>query len=753
MFKRITQWVSYFCAVLFLLSFFSFLLLSNESIKNTIHTHWEESFNTLSEVGARLNSSDPTTISGTVDNDGKQYDKKGRELFFMCKDRLCTVTYNFAAPVNLKKLTILLTGYPLYDQEDILFRINGHYLDKNDTYVSCVERGNLCSFYLKTPYKTKALDVFVRNATFKPYGISEIKFFEGAKKGVIDSIFDFLFVFPRTMLAYALYPMLFLLSFLLPGLLLGEILANFKKKIHFLTLLMISTLFLIFTSILTFFLPALFFKLLFSGGLMVLVMLVLKRKSFVRKILSENSLILLITLFSILYMSLFMFIKDNPANQQTNNVYDFYDQSVTEVMVPFGTYEVDFLIPYQSAVNFVRGGSALQEKIGTIYHITDRTPLQSLFIIAYGKLFGMNIFTYQMFIVVSCSLFIIALFYLSHNFVNAEKSYLISTMVMFSHFFIFITFYGPAKTATLLFLLLSYYYLLKKEPDLLLGGMAMALAYFSHPVALVYFMVIVLYLLIHYLKRGKIISTLVQITLFCGPTIILYILWSYFSQSLNQHNNVFWSLMTKPTWQEAAQNISETQHPSTSILSRILIKNFWRDKLYNLTGLLIFYTPKEYLKTIRIRDFFRTTVPGSIGLVGSFLLLRSLVLLFFKKHQSEFFERFKKEIIPFFVILPILLVILYVGYYERAGLMEFVIAIIPFLFILIAHQTSLRHFYWLVFLFISESFYLFVINDTTALSRFVLFFGSSKFYLWFLYGIVLFFSSIIFKLIKARTNT
>lgn len=726
----------YLLFLLALVSLSGIVILNNRSAKNYLISHKIESFNNFREVKADFNESNQIGISGTNDGNSALHDTNGQGMYFMCGMENCSAEYKFSKKFKLKKISLLFIG-TLETNKNISFDYGDNQIKNEDIIYNC-NKSNVCDFYFTKSIDTKKLIVSLKHATYKHFGIREIKFYKSSKNSFIVSVFNVIFIWNRNLLTYLAYPVLFFLIFLIPGTAIGEFLLKKRRmKIDILQTLLISAA----AISLIFWLSSPIIKILIILEFILLAYFLFKKTGFLQNLIQDNKIILSIFLVSTVAISFLMFIRDFPKNKETISNFDFYSNYTAGT---YGSYETDFLIPFQSAINYQKGGEALQEKVGGIYNITDRTPLMSFIYMVYGKAFGLNEFTYQMVVAFLGSLFIIAAYSLSSLFLDKFQSYLISLLLGLSQFFIFTTLFGPAKTVTLFFILSSIYYLLKANPNYFLSGIFIAIAYLFHPFALVYFISFFLFIVLKLFKNMENKTNLIKtITYFSVPLVIALVLWTAFSFYLGQNSSIYSSVITEDTWKNASENIR--MNKSSYAISVFLEKNYWVNKFYNSLSLFVFSFNK-YPEPM-LFDYFKTTIPGATGLITFVFLAVGAIGRIYKKEKANK-DIFK--IAAFFIFLPMFLSVMYQGFFLRMGLLWYTLGVIPFIMIILGMlYKNKRLFGAIICLALSENFYLFFVYDKINYGRITDFFGDEGIFLWLIY---IFLISIYFIFIKSILN-
>ncbi|MFC1644688.1 hypothetical protein ACFL08_01520 [Patescibacteria group bacterium] len=723
-----------------------FLFISrNDFSREKMITHTLKSQNSFDERNVELKTGATPDILGTLDDSLATHDAKGNPTYVMCSLASCPVVYNLESRKDIDKVSISYIGASRA-KDDVIFSFDGINVLDDEYIEDCDPKRGICDYYfLESKEKVKSFGIILRNATFKPYGVREVKFFKASEKGIFESVFDFLFVWDRGMAIYFVYPVLFFLLWLIPGLLVGELFSKYRKRkldlFHtFLGSAVVLTL--------LFFISELFsgasFKFLIVLGLGACFYFLRSKKSFMRGFLIENKVSIAIYLVSILFLSFMMLVRDYPVTGSIE-INDFVTEK--SFSIAYGTYETDFLIPYQSALNYHEGGEALSEKIGGIYDITDRTPLISYFFLSYGKIFGTHPFVYQMFIAMLANLFIFGFLQISNLFFSKTKGYLIAIVFAFSNFFIFTTLFGPAKTATLFFILASAFYLLKEKKSYLMSGIFMAIAYLVHPFTLVYFLsfgaLVFWESVSEFFKKDK--KRLVkELATFALPVVIAFVLWSGYSAYLGDHGSIYSSVISGDTWANASKGIDEDKSGVSAGL--VFEKYFWVNKFYNGLGLFCFSC--DGFPEKRQLDFFRATIPGAIGIITSILIILGLVKCSFGKVSKGLDKAILKKIFIFFIISPIIFTLLYQGFFVRLGIMWYVLGIIPFIFMMLL----LFHKEWILrvatLLILIENFYLIFIYDKINNERVSFFFSEERGSLFFVCLVVVSIYLILNKIIS-----
>jgi len=401
---------------------------------------------------------------------------------------------------------------------------------------------------------------------------------------------------------------------------------------------------------------------------------------------------------------------------------------------------VDYLIPYHSAINYFLGGDFLKEKIGTIYNLTDRTPLISFITIFYGKAFGLNVFIYQMLIVALANLFIISTFKLARLFLNNIKSALIALAFSFSHFFIYTTLFSPGKTICLFFIVAGAYYLLKPKKEYYQAGLLIALGYLFHPYILVYFISFLIYLVGDHLNNKGLKNILRNMTIFILPLLTAFVLWTTFSSFLKQNSSIYLSVFIGQTWSESSKLIAENKQASDlkAFFPRIFTCDFWKNKLLNLVGLFIFL---DIGPESRLLDYFKSTIFGALGLFTPILFFIKPIYLLLTKNVIKINKQIRILFI-YFIISPILLSVFYQGFYIRMGLMWYALGILPFYWIIFSSFYNNLTLMFFILLALVEGFFILFIYDITEYNRIAIsYFGSGN--LLFKLGFICFYLIII----------
>lgn len=723
--KNLNHYVFVALAILFFLCIAGLLLLRvGDNIKESFLVHKIESFYKLEDIKA-VPHGDDVFLMGTVDGDSNIHNEKGKELYYMCSLDNCLIQYDFEEKKYIKKVEVVFIGMPK-SQDDIIFFSNNKSIDNEKIVQQCDKNSSICSYYFTQKMRAGSLSISLRNATFKNYGIRDVKFFTGSKIQFVEAMSKFLFVWKRGFFSYMFYPLLFFILFIIPGLLFGELARKFNWEFNFIISLIISTVLWIFFYGVSSWLSKSFLAVFVFMGLILFVYLLLKKNSFLNEILKQNKKILSVYIFAIIVLSLTMFIRDH----QSSNPIELSDFYKHENLISYGTYETDFLIPYESALNFTRGGDVLKQKIGGIYNITDRTPFISFLYANYGKLFGFNVFTYQMFIVMISSLFIIGIFYLGRLFMDDSRSYLLAVFASFSHFFIPVALFGPAKTATLFFIIAAAVFLLKKDINFGLAGISIAIAYLFHPFALVYFLSFAVFAFILIYDKNNKKKLIKPLVYFCLPIVVCFSVWTGYSKYIGNNNLIYTSVSTGETWAEASRNIMQNKYEADEM--SLLNKNFWMNKLYNGIGLFNFSF--DGYPESRQLDYFRSTIPGSVGIFFTILLVVGFVYFVRRKTRAEIIKLTRLSFC--FVVLPIFFTLMYLGFFVRLGIMWYVLGIIPFLYLSLGIFYSYKWLSIFGFFIISESFYLLVVYDRMNYDRFIYFFSGEKVAILFTYGCI-----------------
>ncbi len=715
-----------FLALIFLFSIFALVVFRQKSTEDKLIVHKIESLRDFELIEAKviIDSDDDRGVLGTVDGDSRTHDENGDLLYFMCQEPECQVKYEFEKQPSLSKISIHFINYP-DDESDVGFlRDDGD--DSDKVFTECDKEAGICTYYYPDPKKTEDIAVVMKDANYREFGIREIKFYEAQEKSWFQCFYDLLFIWDRDFLIYLFYPVLFFALLIAPGLVFGEIV--YRKKGEQTGLLSVILSSFVFYLILYFVTikPSLFplepLVLIFA---LLLGYFLLNKGSLLRKLLSRKRKILLIYLISLLVISSWMFVRDHSSDGsiETTEYYSINQNRVDPIA--HGSYKTDFLIPYQSALFFDQGGKALEEKVGIIYQLTDRTPLISYVWLFFGKTFGMNFFTFQMFIVMMASLLVFSVFELARIFLGAGKSYAVALLVVFSNFFMFTTLFGPAKTITLFFILGAAYYLTKKEANYHKAGAWMALSYLSHPFALVYYFSFLIYIALkNYLSKVTVKQIILQILAFSYLLVIIFVGWSIFSRTIGEGNNVYGAVIFGESWSEAGENIQSGEEPGLSVLAT---GDYWRNKGLNTLGLFIFSS--KWYPEIRLFDFSKTTIPGALGVFLSVALIISLiigVIRKFKNKTKNIPATFRIEYWLSFILLPIVIAVIYQGFYLRMGLMWYVLGVLPFILIFIASFFEKKWWWAIAFLAASENLYLFLSGDKINRERILDFFRGQE---------------------------
>lgn len=718
------------------------LVLKNISWKEAVVTHYYDSFNFFSEIRLNFKEDSPSEIRGTNDDRKALQNDSVEKLYFMCQNDLCVAPYSLSIPTAIKKISILYRGFPSA-KEDVAFEFNERPVDSDRIMQKCEEGSRQCDYYFFNDDEVKTATIILKNATYRPYGIREIKFYESDKKNIIEESYDFFFLWERSYFTYLFYPILFFVLFSIPGIVIGEFFKkNRKQQISILPFILISTagsLFLYFLSMLV---PIVVMKIIFLIGIAFALFSLLSRDGFAKSIIKNNKGILTLYFLSMVAISLVMFVRDHPVTQDTITTDDFYHAE--DISVSYGSYETDFIIPYQSAINFKKGGTALKEKIGVIYNLTDRTPLLPFLFINYGITFGFNFFVYQMFVVMISGLFTISIYYVARLFLNQYKSILLTSFLAFSHFFFFVTLFGPAKTATLFFIFASAYYLLKKPQQYLVAGIFMAAAYLCHPFSLIYFISYSFFIFIG-LFRCRITHAMKPLIYFITPTLVIFFLWTIFSSMVGNHNNVYTSVIAGKNWSSASEMIRSGESPSIS--SSFTERNFWINKLYNAMGLFVF--SYDHYPEGRLFNYFKTTIPGVIGITASIFLFFGLLISLFMKKEHEASIPWRQLII-YFVVFPTILALFYQGFFLRMGLMWYILGTIPFILIFLGMFYGQKILSGIIGIALTESFYLFLIHDKIEQKRIIDFFHGEKVAFLFIYAMLIVLYAIFITILNKR---
>lgn len=717
------------------------VVLYNQEIKNNLLYRYYDSSRKYSEVVIPVSPSLPPTTTGTTDDVSDLYSKDGQELFSMCRQESCLTTYPFKNTIQIYKARILYYGIPGLTK-DTLFQSGGVYVDKNQIIPNCDSKTNICDYYFRGGLKTNSLTVELRNGGFNNYGIGEIRFQDASRKDIITSYFDFIFVWGRSPLVYFLLPLLFFIFFLSPGLIIQELIRNrFTTNNSILSTTLLSVVFFLVFSLFGFLLPAVLIKTVFLV-LLVSFIVFFHKSSVIKEIISRERIVIAGMIISILTLAGIMYVQDFPAKLNPITSNDFYKSQ--DLSVAYGAYKTDFLIPYQSALNFQAGGSALNKKIGAIYNITDRTPAISFVYLLFGKTFGLNLFSYQIFIIVLSSLFLLPFYYLARQFLDNFKSGVLVFMAGLSNFFIFTTLFGPAKTATLFFILASAYYLLRKNISTGLAGICLGLAYFFHPFALIYFISFSCYIILQNWKfdRIKLIKTLI---IFSLPLLIIVSGWTIYSHLIGNENRVYSSVVSGDSWDNSSVKIGGGSGKSSP--SVFLTGEYWANKGLNALGL--FTNTCKCFPEEKLFDFFKLTIPGSVGLVGSVAL--GLGLLRRRKTILEIKQ--SKILFGTFILAPLILILLYQGFFIRMGLMWYAIPIIPFILIFLASFYNRAAMVIIGLLSVSESLYLFLIYDKTRYHEVSEFFGGGGVFVFLVYLVVLALYLILIRVLINEKNS
>lgn len=721
--------------LVFAISLCIFTLLTNTSFKKAGLIHWQESTNHFKEIAVKKNAEMPSALLGTVDHDARNYDKAGGELFFMCKSNLCEAKYSFNNLVSVNKISIIFSGEYPKDKNNLLFlAVDSQPVSLTDIASRCDAGSNICTYYFTGKTTIKNIDIMLRNGTYNPYGISEIKFYSATSKNFIDTLFDFIFIWPRSIFSYFFYPLIFFFIFITPGLLIWHYLKK-RYPVHFAFRILISLLaFYLVLLITSLFFPTYVLKIIVGSAVLIsLLSFFLKRHIFLR-LFNQNKTILVIYITSLFFITSIMYIKDFPNREQTIKINDFYYTADHHIVVPFGTYETDFIIPFQSAINYMKGGSALYEKIGTIYNITDRTPLISLLLIPFLKLFGTNMFIYQMFTVTTGNLFIIAFYYVARNYVDNVKSAAIALVLSFSHFFVFVTLYWPQKTIALFFIFSSLYYLVKHKPDRLLAGIHMLIAFLLHMFVVVYYIPFSFFVLTkEYSVSHSLKKAIKPFLIYLIPTIIGFAIWTFFSFSIGQNQGIIWHIITERSWSKSAESIDKSSGIAPLTLSKITLdKQFWQDKFFNFTDLFVYRN--HINRPTRIFNFYKSTIPGALGLIATLsFLLATIKLVFFDR------KSLKKYLVNsfYFIVFPTFLTIMLHGFYIRTGVISYLLGIMPLLLLFVSKLFKTKYFVIMSLLFIGENLYLYFIQDNLVNTRLSLFTQSvPQFFFWIVIEII-----------------
>lgn len=724
-----------------------FVIHSNNSLTKFLKAHWDESSHTFEQefVNSKLL---PPELKGTVDND-TSISNSGRDTFYMCKGGDCKVTYSIKSPKTISKVSIYFIDQIAKKYHDVGFELDNEVINENNIRSNCSISQINCDYYFKSNKQSSTISVILKDAAINHFGIYEIQFFGSRQNNIFLSIFNYLFIWPRSLFSYALYPVLFFIIFLIPGLIYADLIKK-KRKLDLIEVLFISIVILSILAFINFVLPGALLKLLIALELIYFAHILFKNRSYVRDLIKKQIIILVIFIASIVFLSGIMFIRDNPKTKN-NPIYfdDFYAKSSIPNIISYATYETDFLIPYQTAINLKKGGKELQKKIGIIYTFSDRTPLISILLLLFTKAFGQRMFIYQMFTVTFANLFIIAVYFIAKKFTNEVKSAAISSTLAFSHFFIFISTYWPQKTIALFFIFSSLYYIFKSRSKYFIAGVHILIAYFLHMYAIVYSLSFSLFIFFkeYFSSRRKFAHAFKLSISYLIASLIGIAVWIIFSLAIGQKQSMTLQIITQKTWSDTASGINKTRAVNAAdISSSFLSKSFWGDKFLNLTDLFIYVNHKN--RPTRLFDFYKLTIPGSLGFITSFFFIIAVIKFVIKPDNKRFQENLLTK--SWLIIGPAFFTILFHGFYIRTGVMSYLLGITPLLLLFISKFYSTRFFAVISIFSISESLYLLFIKDDLSNQRLSLFNQNTYYTLSIIFFTIVFFVSFVLYLSNRR---
>jgi len=517
------------------------------------------------------------------------------------------------------------------------------------------------------------------------YRLKEIVILGKRREPFLIGFKNFFFKHERNLASYFFYPallgLLFFFSFLptarrlFPGkgfevlVIVGVVLFVFFGSVASLLDLCLRTSFFTFTFFLFSFCAA--FKALFS------------LRQFGTPDFYSWSLFFLLLLLNLGY-NLFLDYSDAGINQWDV----LYDHRIA-FHYPYKNYEQDYITPYAvSKVISHRlpfGDSRVKAMMGVNW-ITDRTPLWSIFLIPFFKLFGERFFIFELVGSFMAALMVLPLINLLEVLFNRKVAIYGTLIFLGTHFLPFFIKFTQLKAIVLFFVFsfLFFCIIANRRGELFFAGLVFSLGYFFHQLTIVY-SVGFLYA-IYKVSLSRRFKEMVGKTLWLLALPILSAVgWVLIAKRLGPPRALtsYWYAYDY----YAIVRAMEEQKPLVIPLNLETFRRLLENKFYNLVGLLV-ENPNPRIR--RTWNLFRNTLVGGVSLTYFPLVILSLL-----KGVR------RRGVIFLFSLGPIALYILLLGFYNDLGLLFYLEGVVPILLALAAESIlECGRLLWQMLLFI-----------------------------------------------------
>lgn len=407
------------------------------------------------------------------------------------------------------------------------------------------------------------------------------------------------------------------------------------------------------------------------------------------------------SLFSLLFISLPFsaprtFVPD-PQPEPGRN-YSAFNVKVLNVA---HTQANDNYVPYRQAQFFINRSDPAKDSFigewGVDFFV--RTPLMGAVTANYFNLLGDKPpidyswsststdpgHTYQKFQVLAQilnSLLVIPGFYLISKLFSKRTAYMSLLFIIPSIYFMYNEFFSWPKSLVAFFILTSWILLLEKKPKYtFLAGVISGVAYLTHDLAVLYVGASFIYLLVG--KRFR------ELLLFTGPVIILALPWMITASIIyNKTSNfVYYPISTQgiPQAADRAQTIHQFLHTSPLRLLKIRIDNI----VYLLSPYQLVSSEGGQAISNRLWALSLYSIPGALGL--------GLIIPAF----AGVFRRLLSWTGTIFVLVPVLLSTIIIGWPKGLGALHFAEAVVMLIIGLAVYfLDSLRNKIWLLIAFL-----------------------------------------------------
>lgn len=293
--------------------------------------------------------------------------------------------------------------------------------------------------------------------------------------------------------------------------------------------------------------------------------------------------------------------------------------------------------------------------------------------------------TYQKFQVLAQvlnSLLVIPGFYLISRLFNRRAAYMSLLFIIPSIYFIYNEFFSWPKSLVAFFILTSWILLLEKKPRYtVIAGLISGIAYLTHDLAVLYIGASFIYLLVN--KRFR------ELIFFSVPVIILALPWMLTSSLIyNKTSNfIYYPISTQgiPQIADRAQTIHQFFHTSPLRLLKIRIDNI----VYLLSPYQLLSSEGGQVISNRLWALSLYSIPGALGLG---LIIPAFIGVI---------KRMLSWASAIFILMPVLLCTIVIGWPKGLGALHFAEAIVVLLIGLsVYYLDSLKNKLWLLVAFL-----------------------------------------------------